>query len=132
MVQLTRIQQAATSWRDVEPQELPPTGAAVYMIEELPGTQRLPFADQVCCVLHWNGYACNIILSGCWAACAMLWIMTHAVLQCLIIEQGRAIDVLLHGGGIFVTAFQMLLCCDLCRWLWRQTSTLFCWERQSM
>ena len=79
----------------------------MYTIEEFPGTQRLPFADQVCCVLHWNGYACNIILSGCWAVCAVLWIMTCAVLQRLI-EQGRAIDTSLLE---VVYLLQQFRCC---------------------
>ena len=47
MTQLTRIQQIATAWRDADRQELPPTGAAVRMAENLPGTQWLPFASQV-------------------------------------------------------------------------------------
>jgi hypothetical protein len=49
MVQLARIQQIATAWRDADPQELPPTGDAVYMAENLPGTQWLPFTSQVIC-----------------------------------------------------------------------------------
>ena len=52
MVQLARIQQIATAWRDADRQELPPTGAAVRMAENLPGTQWLPFTSQVTCVLQ--------------------------------------------------------------------------------
>lgn len=54
MVQLARIQQIATGWRNADPQELPPTGDAVYMAENLPGTQWLPFTSQVICVPQCN------------------------------------------------------------------------------
>ena len=46
MVQLARIQQIATAWRDADPQELPPTGDAVVVTENLPWTQWLPFRSQ--------------------------------------------------------------------------------------
>ena len=54
MVQLARIHKIATAWRDAAPQELPPTGDAVYMAENLPGTHWLPFTSQVKCVLQCN------------------------------------------------------------------------------
>ena len=70
MVQLARIEQAASAWRDAAPQELPPTGAAVYIIESFLGTHELPFADQVYCMLkrtHHFSDACKVIISACWA-----------------------------------------------------------------
>ena len=56
MVQLARIQQIATAWRDATRQELPPTGAAVRMAENLPGTQWLPFTSQVIWLPQWDAY----------------------------------------------------------------------------
>ena len=92
MVRLARIQQIATAWREADPQELPHTGAAVYMAENLPGVHWLPFTSQVICVLHCNASlrcGCQIILSACWTS---LWIIVYNALfseqQCLLSKGG--------------------------------------------
>ena len=120
MVQLARIHKIATAWRDAAPQELPPTGDAVYMAENLPGTHWLPFTSQVKCVPQ-----CNALLSiwtRTWTSPATP-ICQHATLPmdhavCLarrLAYQRVSSKVGPHG---FVISYQpvTLLCCDLCRW----------------
>jgi hypothetical protein len=85
MVQLARIQQAAAAWLGIDAQELPTAGTAVRMVENLPGTQWLPFTSQVRCTCihvepiilavlatssyHHAGRCCKLQFLRCFSSC---------------------------------------------------------------